>query len=254
MKTTLHLISIKCNPNTIKMSSGEDFTKLLEVKRNQVQMMSDRGYDVSAESPIFDYTPQQFVEVYSGFLSDTKLNSVREALTTEYGNARNRVCVHYLPWSQGDISKKQINKFVEKMDRGACRSYILVTNNPLGSSTKKAIQNHSRQVVHFTDKNLSVNPTLHVSVPLHEGLSMEESDIIISRNNWDRKRLPQLKPYDPTVRWMGFTRGQMVRIHRSNPLEGSLVDTFIAYAIVADSSDGMANELIISSYDGDELE
>ena len=236
------------------MSQGDDLKKLFRIKKNQVRMMADHGYDISEENPIFNYTLQQFIEVYSGFLPDSK-TSIREILSTEYHKPDGRSAyVFYVPYSTGDIGKKQITKFISKLDIGEYQTYILITNRPLGSTARKGIQNKSRSVTHFVDKELSISPTDHVWVPKHTGLSMKESDEIIRRNGWNRANIPRLYPTDAIVKRMGFTRGQLVRIDCFNPLPGTLVDTYVYYRLVSDSTEAKANEDIINSYDPEELE
>lgn len=223
-----------CSPQGLT----DNLRLLFRVKKNQIRMMQDRGYGVDNELPLLSYTLEQFIQVYSQFATQSGVSTVREMLSAEYHHPINnyRTYVYYAKLSKGDVSKQDTTDFISIVDSGNFHSYILITNNKLNSAANEAVKGKSKRIERFIDNELATNPTDHVNVPEHIGLSPAQGREILQRNNWNAAHMPKLVPFDPIVKYYGFTRGQIVKIKRFNPIPGTMVDNSDFYRIVTDSS------------------
>lgn len=226
------------------------------VKRTQIEMLRDRGFDVTSNGEInlLDATQAEFINYYKSVAeSQTPPKTIREMLSRAYTNKNGEtVYVYYVPDINTEtVGKDHIEPFIEIVDNYSYDSYIMITNHKLTSKSEDAIKLKSKTVEKFMDPELIINPTLHNSVPLHEGISSEEQRLILERNNWNVVNLPKLPPYDPIARYYGFGPGKMIRIHRFNPLAGTMVNNIIFYRIVPDLSLMATIQAGIDDYNND---
>ncbi len=66
----------------------------------------------------------------------------------------------------------------------------------------------------FFHGELLLCPLDNVMVPLHELCTTEEVDEILEKYSIHREQLPKIPPWDPIVRWMGWQKGDIIRITR----------------------------------------
>lgn len=216
--------------------------QLYLVKRTQIEMLRDRGFDVytSGEINLLDATQNEFINYYQNVAdSIVPPKTIREVLSRGYTHSTTgeTVYVYYIPDLKSDtVGKDHIEPFIEIVDNYSYNSYIMITNHKLTSKSEDTIKLKSKTVEKFMDNELIINPTLHNSVPFHEGISADEQRYILERNNWNVANLPKLPPHDPIARYYGFAPGKMIRIHRFNPLPGTMVNNILFYRIVPDLS------------------
>ena len=58
-------------------------------------------------------------------------------------------------------------------------------------------------------------------VPRHEILSNEERERVLEELNVVPKQLPRIRHDDPVVKQLGAQKGDIVRVHRNDPVVGS---------------------------------
>ncbi|KAK5808351.1 hypothetical protein F5H01DRAFT_351917 [Linnemannia elongata] len=66
----------------------------------------------------------------------------------------------------------------------------------------------------FFHEELLVCPLDNVMVPPHELCTLEEVGEILKRYSILKEQLPGIPPWDPIVRWKGWTKGDVIRITR----------------------------------------
>lgn len=87
---------------------------------------------------------------------------------------------------------------------------IIVYNDDITSSARKAVDSFDIQIELFSLKELQLNITLHRLVPYHEQASFNESEKLKSF------KIPYLLSNDPIVRYYKFKKGSYVKITRKN--------------------------------------
>jgi len=201
-------------------------------------MMRDRGYDVSEEIGILSYSFEEFVELYKNFAASAGI-SFRKALSREYVKNDNYTThVYYSEDSQKDINKSHIVEFFSFVSNTDANSYIYITPTKLNSNSSVAVRQRFNRIQTFMDSDLIIDPTEHVMTPVHTALTEEESVELLERSGWNANQLPKLLSIDNVVKWYDFRKGQIVRIDRFNPIEGTMVDNYLIYRIVEDSELG----------------
>ena len=226
--------------NTISPESKMYWRRLYLVKRVQVEMVRDRGYDIETEANLLDASFNQFIDYYSNIASNYRPPvPVRTMFSRGYRNPSTgaSLLVYYIPDSTSDsVGKEGITPFIDIVDSTSYDSFILITNNCLTPASLDSIKSKSRPIEKFMDDELIINPTSHNSVPFHEALSDQEKHSLLERNKWSVVNLPKLHPDDPIARYYGFKVGTVVRIHRFNPISGTMADNSLYYRIIPDPS------------------
>lgn len=92
----------------------------------------------------------------------------------------------------------------------------------------KVINNKARQFIvntypHtelFLEKELMINLIEHISVPKHEILSDEETELLIEAYNTRKRDMPKILTTDPAARYYNMQAGQICRILRPSETAG----------------------------------
>ena len=212
---------------------------LFKVKKTQVEMMRDRGFSIESNEAIFDYTIEDFIEVYCNIIAkkDCNPNEFKSALSEFYTKENGESIYVYYPETMKDakkLSKSQIMSLLAYIKQyPSIRNIMIISELPLSDDAKKAlIELPSYTFDRFLYEELAYNPTKHYLVPRHELLSREEAIKFRRDNKIKFNQLPILSIYDPIARYYGFRDGQTVRIYRENLAFDSLVDEYISYRAV----------------------
>jgi DNA-directed RNA polymerase subunit H (RpoH/RPB5) len=249
--------------------SPEAATRLLRIKRHQLEMVRDRGYDISAEQNLLEYTVNDFIRVYAELLEQRnatirKANqeaanrrSVRNELTFRQmlDNVYSKddgttLLVHYAesPTRGAKPSKlgvEPIAEFIRMATNYGVKWAILISEQDISSEAARNLQDIKIiYFQHFFDDELMYNPTKHYMVPRHEALTEDEAREFLRENHLKPSQLPILKYVDPLarptekdrdkvtdpiVKYYGFLPGQIIRIYRENFITETLVDSYVIY-------------------------
>lgn len=243
--------------------------RLFKIKRHQLEMVRDRGYDISAEEPLFEYRLDDFIRIYSELL-DKRNADIREA-NRNAPNRRSiqnevtfrqmlnnvymkddgtRLLVHYAegPARSNKPSKlgvEPIGQFIQMATESGVQWAILISEQDISSEAARNLQDIKIiYFQHFFDEELMYNPTRHFMVPKHEALTENAAREFLRDNSLRPSNLPILKYVDPLarptekdkdkvtdpiVKYYGFLPGQIVRINRENFVTETLVDSYIIY-------------------------
>jgi len=245
-----------------------NYRKLLRVKQTQIEMVQDRGYEIpESELSLLDLDLDsvesmfQFQREYASGLDP------RSRLTSEYSDGSRKLLAYFLTPKKesGSVCVDDLNDFVKRvMNRTDLRDVIIIS--PIHSSARslekitacsttiprvygKSVIELTKTftVQFFLDDELMYNPTRHVFVPQHIGLSPEEQAEFYRTTQVQPNQLPILKftglksltptgtleVRDPIVAYYGWLPGQVVKIIRTNSVVDSLVEEYVTFRVVS---------------------
>lgn len=219
--------------NSFKSSSSEKYN-LFSIKKTQIEMMRDRGYDVGEdEQKILSMEEDQFDEYLTALVEGEIVNNWKDYLDmirfpaeskytsrTWLGNVyfkENKRCiVIYIDQSSGEQVLKVITDaiivMIEGIDTGIkYDELIMISGIPFSSSSKKSIRD-LKYTKHwsFMDRELIYNVTKHFLVPPHT--LMPESEV--RKMGKSVRNLHQISELDPVVKYYGWSAGGVVLIKR----------------------------------------
>src|SRR5581483_8761523 len=104
---------------------------LFKIKKNQITMVSRRGYDVSKEVTLLNYTQSEFERYYESILKKDKNPNAtfRSELSMSYKNPAGKVLhVEYLPSSGSAIGKSGNERIVSLKDTIAQLDTLIIVS------------------------------------------------------------------------------------------------------------------------------
>lgn len=218
--------------------------RLLDIKNTQLQMVRDRGYEISPEEePILRMDVNGFIAYVSQLATANPRASVRSLLSRSYQarlpDGTVRAMLVYFGGKthpqQKQVSADVVREFIGLVQRFGVAEALLIVDAPLSSTGDNELSGLTQtkwQV--FFDHELTYNPTLHVDTPPHELLSKEEAQAKLRELRADLSKLLILKVSDPVVRYYGWTAGNLVRIHRNDRDISILAPKSINYRVIVD--------------------
>jgi DNA-directed RNA polymerase subunit H (RpoH/RPB5) len=218
---------------------------LFELKKNQVTMMYDRGFEIPEhEIPLLEkeneYTEEDFL---NDFPPDEKLSIFNQIY--EKGEDE-KILVYYLFINEErKIGTNDMKDFIKSMLETNVNNIILITDRPLAQNPTDTIQQLSQLAnqfqskvkklkpeekrallekeklpyffQHFSHTELVYNPTQHYTTVPHRALSdTEKQDFLTSAKITNANRLPSIKLNDPICKYYGFKLGQLILLDRPN--------------------------------------
>ena len=250
----------ECAPDAPGFKFSE-FYALYCVTRTADEMMRDRGYEPS--QPLSRGEPSQSLSsIWDLEVSEDKkvqlfCEKVEERrddwktlLSSQYekrsgGKVTHRTWVMFDTTEATDgkvskLSKEKVESAINYLDAkdGTERRVVILTQAEEASSEAKSLlvktNNHVEVKTwlemknnNFTDRpGPDGRPRRHILVPRHEKLTPDELEQLKTR--LDLEQLPGLRP-DAVCRYWGFEQGDVLRITRRNPVEGSVYPEYFYY-------------------------
>ena len=238
----------------------KEASRLFRIKKNQIKLVSDRGFDIPKEEKEITTT------TLSGFviqgIENAKKEDVdfRDTLTKVYRKDRKDrkddkdrkdtkekkdtkdtkgskekaeiLLVYYarppqetknLPSSVVDIFLNMVN------DESATQAIMITRVMPSGDSIQKIAKMPSSIQIFF-DSELTYNPIEHYLVPRHELLDESEQRIFLSK--FKLADLDIIRKNDAIIKYYGWQQGGIVRIYRKVLFLEKLVKTSISYRVI----------------------
>jgi len=224
---------------------------LFKVKKTQIEMMKDRGYDISVEEPVIsgEFELVDFIKFYG-------LNVIEEY---KYGELLSDIYIHNITKTKYIIlysvtrtkihlAKAEIDNFSHQIDSHDCSGGILISTNPASSSANSILASliYRKKIQHYLIRELVYNPTKHSLVPKHYVLNNEEKLNFLKENkNVSISQLPIIRVKnlhltecwnkdtpahgscgDPIAKYYAMDVDQIVQITRDNFAETLIVDTY----------------------------
>ena len=134
-----------------------------------------------------------------------------------------RTYYEYIP--NPKINMENIKDFFELMKESKVNSGIILLSGKLSQQAKQKLSeiNTQLQVEMFSLNELVVNITEHELVPKHILLTPEEKKKLLERYRIKDSQLPKILSTDPVARYLGLTRGQVVKIVRVSETAGRYI-------------------------------
>ena len=228
-------------------------SQLFKIKKTQLEMIRDRGYDISDEEAVLEYDLKDFTEWYTEKSTEEK-KTFRNSLSGTYTKIRepdvgSTMFVRYLDYEtkSKNLGLAIVKLVISEMEKNRADYAVLISEQEFTPDASEQLRKgKSGRIQHFMDMELWFNPTKHVLVPRHEVLSKAEQDQVMAAmkekgsaegkyqlmglkytelgiHDKGRNRYP-----DAIVKYLGLLPGTIVRIHRVNlSLEGLVNETIV---------------------------
>lgn len=215
--------------------------QLFRIKKTQLEMVRDRGYDISHEEAILRMNLEEFT-LYVKELSTQMKTGIRGSLSRMYvsreqfDGANRNMLVYYGGKTNPQfkqVSADIIRQFIALIQNFGVYEAVLIVDAPLsstGSDELSALKLVKWQV--FFDSDLKYNPTKHVHTPPHTLLTPEETIATLNRMKVDVSQLVIIKISDPIVRYYGWPAGGLVRVDRDDSAVSVISEKSINYRVI----------------------
>ena len=215
--------------------------RLFDIKKTQLEMVRDRGYDITNEEAILTMTLEQFIGYISGLA--TQMNTpIRGALSRmyisrqKYDDVNRNMLVYY--GGKTNPQQKQVSADVVRQFIALIQSYrvfeaVIIVDAPLsstGNDELSALKLVRWQV--FFDSDLTYNPINHVDTPWHELLPEAVAIAKLREMKVDVSKLLIIKTDDPVVRYYGWPPGGIICTHRDDSAVSVLAPKSINYRVI----------------------
>lgn len=201
------------------MLTFETLLRWGKVKRNQIQLVLDRGYEISDIDKL--YFTSSIEKVGISLYCRAKKNgmSLGEVSSDIYTKQSTKLMVHYTDYNYDFLLKCKKNTSLNQLKqalldtaKNECTDCLIISPTTI-SSKGQALIKHCQLLTHSQLSYVVVN---HELVPYHYGCTKEEEDEYLTNNKFLKKDLPVLKLTDPVSNYYGFKIGQLVKIKRGN--------------------------------------
>jgi DNA-directed RNA polymerase subunit H (RpoH/RPB5) len=190
-------------------------SSMFKIKRNQIQMMLDRGYTLPKSERELLHTPV--------------LNPNEFSAT--YRKGSNMIYVHYIPQSGDKVKKTELtdafSKITVKIQSGI--NHIILISNPFNFSfDTEIIKLVDPSVVTFEIFNYDfflVDPTRHRLMPPFKILTPEEISEELGKQQLSV--LPRLSLTDPLTRWFALKSGDVVRVDEKVSISDQVLPSYL---------------------------
>ncbi|KAF8102107.1 hypothetical protein N665_0201s0394 [Sinapis alba] len=201
--------------------SSEESHRYYLARRNALEMLRDRGYEVSLED--INLSLQDFRTVY-GEHPDVDRLRISAHLRSDSSNK-----VKVVFFGTGMVKVNTIRSVAaEILSQETITGLILVLQNHVTSNALKAIELFTFKVEIFQITDLLVNLTKHVLSLRHRVLNDQEKKALLKQFNIEEKQLPRISKKDAVVRYYGLQKGQVVKVN----YRGELTESYVAYRCV----------------------
>ena len=197
--------------------SLEEKSKLFKVWKTLNKMMEDRGYSKNDNSNL------KYDEFIAKLNIDKKMYGIFAKVDPADPDNIIRTYYEYIP--NPKINMENIKDFFELMKESKVNSGIILLSGKLSQQAKQKLSeiNTQLQVEMFSLNELVVNITEHELVPKHILLTPEEKKKLLERYRIKDSQLPKILSTDPVARYLGLTRGQVVKIVRVSETAGRYI-------------------------------
>ncbi len=186
------------------------------VKKTQIEMIRDRGYNIGDEAWILE-----------DIIDKKKFKKM--VLTHLYNKNTDYIFVLYIKADDDLIS---IMKTFQKKMLKSTSGIIIANSSQLKKLTKKIYEEYLdplKPTQFFTYEELTYNVTKHIFSPIY--IPIDKSLIIPSLAH--ANQLPVILADDPVTKYYGWLPGQVVKVIDDNFYTDLLSDQFVSYCIIS---------------------
>ena len=208
---------------------GESF---LNIKRNQIEMVKARGYDVEDDLWILD-SDLTFKNFKKKLIKKYGDYPIRKLMFSEYTKEGSKsLFVFFVGLQEGkQIKLEAIDPFIHKMVEED-KEGLLIINSVLSPSALKrlSIITESKYQI-FQEYEFDFNLINHFMVPKHQLLTTEEANVLRKKLNFGPKGIPILPHNDVISQYYNFPVGGIVKIMTENDTD-ILYNHTVEYCVV----------------------
>ncbi|XP_019082304.1 PREDICTED: DNA-directed RNA polymerases IV and V subunit 5B-like isoform X2 [Camelina sativa] len=191
--------------------SSVECHKYYLARRTTMEMLRDRGYDVSDEDINLSF--QQFRALY-GELPD--VDQLRISAKHHFDSSK-KIAVLFCGTGTVKVNEMRVIA-ADVLNRESITGLILVLQGHITIQALKAVE-----LFTFKITDLLVNVTKHVLRRRHQVLNDDEKESLLKKYSLEEKQLPRLSSTDPSVRYYGLETGQVMKITYKDELSDSQV-------------------------------
>jgi DNA-directed RNA polymerase I, II, and III subunit RPABC1 len=228
-----------------------------EIKKTLLEMIRDRGYDISQENDILYMDDDGFIKYYNSLLDKynyespdkQKISNLESFLlfssNTYYSVNKTdlkilKIGFLELKVNKAKISTEQISDLISKLTiepknnkKEYCDELILIINDEIVPAAKKQLDDlTSVNTSIFFDKELFYNPTNHIDCPQFFLLTDTEKADLIRNLKCKLSDFLIIKHSDPVIKYYGWKRGQIVKIIRDDEFYNVISPISINYRVI----------------------
>jgi len=210
--------------------------KMYQVKRNQIRMMYERGYELP-EGETRDLDKENFIQQYQGEKIDWEKLNNRYQPSPRATVDREPVFLFYLIRVNLKVTDKELldnaKNMIEKMNALGETNFVIITSAIDKLSRKLAEKIDLEVKFSLIDWNLlRVDLPNQVRFPSHTLLSSEQRELLFKK--FRPNNLPIMRSFDPAAIYYDAKGGQVFLIKRRNQVTRTLREQLIYYRIVVD--------------------
>lgn len=223
----------------------DDYNKLFKIKRTQVEMVRDRGYDVTDEIGLLTSNLSTFIDFYQSQIAANNRLTFKQALGKTYTRnnvntgEEEKVTVFYIQNSknkQGEKAKigtADMKQFVELIHHENIKHLIIISETEMTTDVRKNVDElDSVRIELFIYDHMTYNVTKHMLVPKHRMMTKKEAKDFLQNNKLTIGTLRQIRNNDPIVNYYGAPPGTIFEITRTNLFVEGLVEHPLDYLVV----------------------
>lgn len=182
------------------------------VRKTSMEMLEDRGYEVSAEDKNMNY------EDFTNRLEENAIQLVAIHRTNPIKMAYVTFILDSKSFSKKDLVALKV--LIDEKYPTNEMTVIIVQDKQTPQIAKELLNDEYKLYEIFSMKNLMFNITHHEIVPKHILLTHEEVDLILKQYQTTRAQLPKLLTTDPVAKYYGMKAGDVCKIIRQSPMTG----------------------------------
>jgi DNA-directed RNA polymerase I, II, and III subunit RPABC1 len=198
---------------------------LFLVKKNQTQLLLDRGYSVP-DSDIVKMTSSDFKKKMS-IPSPTETVFSRITVVATRTEPLDRILVWYVANQDGEVTVDDLREFLTYIHDDATsqpqyRHCMIISNHKLGSRVSQQIQQLSKlHIEHFMYDELIMNPLNYFLTPKYTKLTSEDATNLFTKHKIQANQMPLMFDSDKVARWYGWTHGDVVFVENYSLVESN---------------------------------
>lgn len=179
------------------------FTVFTNTRQVAFEMLRDRNYIVSEERE----------QVLLALTEDDPLED--ENYILEIFEKKNGIKIIVIWCLNENIGVSTIHECMKRMDERQVQNAIIVKQGKITSAAQTALTLEPTKTLQIFDIfELKNNLTRHSMVPKHELVNPTESQHLLDQYKISRLQLPRISIDDPVIKYYGWKRGHIVKIHR----------------------------------------
>ena len=229
--------------------NSESWRQLMTVKKTQLEMLRDRGYDISREEPLFEWGITQFKSFYEPIMIQNKYPDIRKLLdgiyiaTDESLSSPPPLLVKYL---KGDGSSPLGIEIIRSLVLEIQGTMAPDTNTPItncmvigykkinsnGLTEIGKLKSYSIRV--WREEELIYNPTKHYLVSQHAPLTENEAKKFLQNHKINISQLPRILTTDIIMRYYDLGPGNIIKVVHDNLAVQMMVNKSISYLVVTE--------------------